>query len=524
MSDHQFKCSRCSKSYVYKGALTAHIKNKHPLQTQPKMTTGNKPALTKATLPADPVRIVENGNKRKNVWNVIPNLNTTELDNLIEEEEEFFNAVEEFEHDVGINQSMIDWHKVNFESSFGNSGEFSGRLASVVQPNKCNDCEINSKTIDTQRDLLMKQDKQIHEGHQLQRDMKDKLKNYIKNLNETVKELARSTKEADNLKVQLQVKNDTVIALKLRYENDNNKSKVKEPEATNQHEGEEEEGPLKEDNRKCKRCNFQTTNRVLMGEHQDKFHGGYKCLMCSSMFKTKKSSLQHKKVHDEELNVHLTAPYPLNVYSFKCTPCRESFRTSEEMMDHLSKKHLTEEQRRGDGLVKYKKGHDVLEHDTRPPTCSNGDNCRYHRQKRCNFYHASPPKFQKSHAKRLTPSDEWKQVPARWQSNHQGHREQQPHEHQSQGPRSWGAPRDVSTTWCKHADNCLQGRFCVLRQSSVEDVPYRQQQTRGGGGAQSVSSIQIKPCKFGSRCDRGRNCSFLHLPKDFLPLNTGRRN
>jgi hypothetical protein len=168
------------------------------------MTTGSKPVpMTKAQQPADPVKVVENANKRKTALNVLPSLDTQEIDNLLDEEEEFFNAVEELEHDVGINESMIDWHRVNFESSFGNSGEFNGRLASVVQPKKCDDCEINSKTIDTQRDLLMKQDKQISESHKIQKDLNGKLKQNIENLNETVKELAKSTKEAENLRVQL---------------------------------------------------------------------------------------------------------------------------------------------------------------------------------------------------------------------------------------------------------------------------------------------------------------------------------
>ena len=87
---------------------------KHPIQGPSKNMTGSKPAsLTKASLPADPFRVVENVNQRKTDWMVSSNLNTQELHNLIEEEEEFFNAEEELEHDVEINQSMIDWHKVD---------------------------------------------------------------------------------------------------------------------------------------------------------------------------------------------------------------------------------------------------------------------------------------------------------------------------------------------------------------------------------------------------------------------------
>ena len=394
-------------------------------------------------------------------------MDTQELDNLIEEEEEFLDAVEHFEHDVGINQSMIDWHKVNFESSFGNSGEFSGRLASVVQPMKCDDCEINSETINKQRELMMKQDKQIQESHNIQRDFKEKLKRNILNLNDTVKELARSTKEAESLKEQLQIQKYKVLAMKMKYESDSGMSMVKKPEAQKQHKAEEEEGPLNDNMSQCKKCDFKTKNKVLMGEHQEKYHGGYKCLMCPEKFKNKKNLLQHMKMHEKELNNPILSSYPMNALSFKCTSCQESFRTSEDMMNHLSQKHLSEEQRRGDGLAKYQSSHEFRKHDEKKPICTNGDGCRFHRQNRCNFHHDLPPKVQKNQ----TPSSEWKQVPSRWQPYHQGYNVQKSQEHNSQGPWSWRAPRDTSTTRCKHPDNCLQGRFCVMRQYNEQDFP-----------------------------------------------------
>ena len=213
-----------------------------------------------------------------------------------------------------------------------------------------------------------------------------------------------------------------------------------------------------------------------MAEHQQKYHRGYKCLMCAEKFNNKKNLLQHKKMHDKELNVSklndsILSSYPVNVYSSKCNPCQESFRTSEDLMSHLSEKHIRKEQRKGDGPAKYKNDHDVRENDDRKPACTNGDYCRFHRQSRCDFYHPLPPKFLKSRPQRKTPSNEWQQVPARWQSNHQGYNSQQPFDHSSQGPWVWGASRDISNTWCKHPHNCLQGRFCVMRQNYEQDFP-----------------------------------------------------
>ena len=381
--------------------------------------------------------------------------------------------MEELEHDVGINQSMIDWHRVNFDSSFGNSGEFSGRLASVVQSKKCDDCEINSKTIDTQRELLMKQDKQISDIHKVQRDMKEKLKQSVKNVNDTVQELARSTKEVTSLKTQLQVQKDKILALKLKYESGTENLAVNEPEVKKKSEGEDGEGPLNIEKSKCNKCTFETRNRVLMNEHKEKYHGGFKCLMCTGIFTTKNHFLQHKKIHEAELNVPLGSSYPMNVYSFQCTPCQTSFRTHEDMMNHMSENHVRKEQHTWEMPVNYKSGPVGSDHDGRPPMCKNGENCRFHSQRRCNFYHPLPPKPQQSRHQRQTPSSEWKQVPAQWQHHQQGHKVQKPHGDQPQAPRSWMAPRDTSTTWCKHADNCLQGRFCILRKDSQQDFPRR---------------------------------------------------
>ena len=208
-----------------------------------------------------------------------------------------------------------------------------------------------------------------------------------------------------------------------------------------------------------------------MDEHQEKFHREYKCLMCSEKFKTKKNLLQHKKMHDKELNVSILSSYLVNVYSSRCNPCQESFRTSEDLISHLSEKHTSKEQCREGGPSKKNSDQYVKKHEDRKPSCTNGDYCRYHRQNRCNFYHSLPPKFLMSRPQRQTPSNEWKQVPARWQPYHQGYNVQQSYEHSPQGSWFWGAQRDISNTWCKHPDNCLQGRFCVLRQNYEQDFP-----------------------------------------------------
>ena len=89
---------------------------------------------------------------------------------MLDEEEEIYNVVEEREHNVGINDSIVDWYGVNFPSSITNTGEFKNRTGPVIQPiQNCDDCKTNSKTFDKQRELLMNQDKQIQQSHQIQK-------------------------------------------------------------------------------------------------------------------------------------------------------------------------------------------------------------------------------------------------------------------------------------------------------------------------------------------------------------------
>ena len=115
-----YQCTRCSKSYIYKGGLTAHIRRKHPISTEPKKKgMASKPD---APVSASPLIVQD-----------LININTQELEALLDDEQEFYETVEEFEHNVGVNNSMVDWYNVNFESSFSNTGEFANRAAVVPQ-------------------------------------------------------------------------------------------------------------------------------------------------------------------------------------------------------------------------------------------------------------------------------------------------------------------------------------------------------------------------------------------------------
>ena len=562
------KCTICATRCTDSEVLKKHMTRVHKVSTVKNVT---------------PV-------KNKNVWKVTPNLSTKDIDNLLEDEEEIREEVERLEHDIGINQSAAQWQGVNFGSTFGTSGEFDGRIASTLtQVNKCEDCEVNSKTIDNQRQLLTKLDKQLHDSHKYQREEKKEKLFMKKKLDEAVKLVQDITTENTNMKQDLQVQKDLVVALKMKFNEENegprqdslpdsqqqcdqcnfvSKDRVLMTYHKEHHHKDRtnEEGPLPEKERKCRMCNFTTKNRVLSEEHKQshikltlfkceqcrytsanredvKLHevkhkkeqemycnmcnytsknkevllehkeshkntkllkcdmcnftvkdqrlmkdhkeshkeqSDFKCLMCSSIFPNIESFKKHKRKHHQELNVGKSVDYPMNVYSFKCTPCQISFKNHEDLMEHMCSLHITREQltknqREGHGLAKYNDSNSGIYQDSRPPLCTNGDSCRFHSQHRCNFSHPKPPQAMQFQPRRQAPSTEWKQVHYRRPHHNQEHKVQETHKQQPQGQSTRGPVRNTSETWCKHPDNCLQGRFCALREDFRRRPSLRRQ-------------------------------------------------
>ena len=105
-----------------------------------------------------------------------------------------------------------------------------------------------------------------------------------------------------------------------------------------------QEGPLAVEHSKCDKCNFINKNRVLLEEHKEKNHKGIKCTRCEVI----SPDLQSYKKHGE-----LQHDFPVYSLDFKCTPCKESYRTDDDLMEHISQVHLTESQLEGHGLFKY---------------------------------------------------------------------------------------------------------------------------------------------------------------------------
>ena len=162
---------------------------------------------------------------------------------------------------------MVDWYNLNFESDFSNTGEFANRTDVVIQQVNCDDCKVNSTTFDKQRQLLVKQDKQIQDSHKTQKEKDDeikKLKSVSKTFESRLEEttsmletvLEETTAEITTLKADLKTKTDLLEAMQA-------KTKSKALKDTNEIEVALE---------KCKVCGFSSKRRLVMNQHMEARH------------------------------------------------------------------------------------------------------------------------------------------------------------------------------------------------------------------------------------------------------------
>ena len=150
--------------------------------------------------------------------------------------------------------------------------------------------------------------------------------------------------------------------------------------------------------------------------------------------------------------------------------------------------------------------------------CKNGSSCKWFKENRCLFGHNDQP---------------WKTVKPRRQKqifrNNQPRQQQQGR--QQQHGRQQQQVRQQNPQIKKGKEDCTNGPACKFMKETRCHFKHKQnkhqtQQHHQPSNAQHQSGglKQLKQCKFGRSCDKGRDCGFLHLPKDFLPLQSGRRN
>ena len=317
------------------------------------ITKTSKNAVPKAPKPASPLIVHD-----------LISINTQELEIFLEEEQEFYEAVEEFEHNVGVNESMVDWFNMNFESSFVNTGEFAKRKPVVIQSGNCEDCKSSSSIFDKQRELLLKQDKQIQESFLIQKDKNEE----IKKLKSMSKSLESRLEETTNM-LETVLEETTSEITTLRAE-PKTKSSFQNIPATKNND-------IEVSIEKCKVCGYASKSKVIMNKHMESTHKGvnvFKCLMCKEVLQ-KKSYKQHMAKHQRELDVI--------TFQHVCKECNKSFGSREDLLGHLLDKH------RPEGYLPKTADMDNSgpEQDKEKEECQNGPSCKWFKESRCLFGH-----------------------------------------------------------------------------------------------------------------------------------------
>ena len=82
MSPKSYECTWCTKSYIYKGGLTAHIRRKHPLPAVPEKK--NKASKTRTLVPCVPRFVEDLYNKRRILRNKTDDKSIEELQHVEE--------------------------------------------------------------------------------------------------------------------------------------------------------------------------------------------------------------------------------------------------------------------------------------------------------------------------------------------------------------------------------------------------------------------------------------------------------
>jgi hypothetical protein len=164
----------------------------------------------------------------------------------------------------------------------------------MIQPlQNCNDCKV---TFNKQRELLMKQDKQIQQNYHTQKESRE----HIKVLNTKLQSTEINLEE---LKKELKNSQDLLLDITKRSEN---------PDVT-------------QVDQNCKQCKFKCKDSKNMDSHVFNVHTLQRCHICSEAFTNMAALKNHVMKH---LN---------NELEYSCGVCNKLYKTIEEAKDHAMK-------------------------------------------------------------------------------------------------------------------------------------------------------------------------------------------
>ena len=214
----------------------------------------------------------------------------------------------------------------------------------------------------------------------------------------------------------------------------------------------------------------------------------------------------------------------------KCIVCEYKALNETDITKHYEDVHLSSTE----PMPEAKNNQDIK--------CKNGPTCQYLRQNRCSFLHeesaeqpwerVQPRRLRQSRENpqprlaqsRQMPRREYRQEVRQPEPRRQERRQEQPGQGQGQVPfRSNFRLQQPRQEHPRQEFRQQHPRQEDRQQQYPQSRPETRQLSRGGDHTQGVSPGQVKPCKFGARCDRGILCQYLHMATDFLSLPTVRR-
>ena len=237
---------------------------------------------------------------------------------------------------------------------------------------------------------------------------------------------------------------------------------------------------------KCKSCGFSSKSKLVIRQHMISRHGVkitnqdvFRYLMCPQFFKDKQNFKKHKAEHQRELDVI--------TFEHVCKECSLSLGSRDDYLGHLLEKHRPK---------KTTEKHNQSPKSKELEECENGPSCKWLKLNKCKFEHNEQA----------------------WKTVH--HKIQKQQSKQKNTNVQYQQP-------CRNGPSCKfwkQDRCNFFHKEKKHQGNHQKQEDRSGAQEQGGERSGLKKCKFGRRCDKGRDCGFLHLPSDFLPLSSGRRN
>ena len=334
-------CGVCDKE-LCKGSLKRHMKDQHNSEETTKkndeVSNGNQEESAKQTKDSkekeeestekaveSTERDMSNSTNTKVVHDLI-NLDTKELENLLENEEYFLDAVESLENnlcldvDLSVNESMIAFmqDQNNYQSVFARTVELEetdktrkenkGRLEKEVQ-NAKNTIVFLRKCVKSLKEECTNGAKEYRGLSNRYRKSKQSIRRLELELKETRDHLATTSKDNIVLKQKLETK---VSMEKVNMDNTQDNEKIlKEPKRP-------------EFKMTCEKCDFVAKNVGELRGHEKYIH--VDCHVCGKHFATVK-----------ELNRHIENVHRLKQYD--CAWCKLSFPNETGFEVHRRKKH-----------------------------------------------------------------------------------------------------------------------------------------------------------------------------------------